>query len=233
MVVALGGAVGTLARYGLSHAVPDTGGVPVATLVENVVGAFLLGLLLEALARSGPDVGRRRLARLGLGTGLLGAFWHAAGYHHSPDQPEPRFVAWCARPVRTLGRALWLMLPLALTGTLPPVAWIAVAILVDGLRKNLEVPAKPARKDEKPRDEAASEPEPPSRPSPAELVHETGAGAVVDIASREEIRMALPDFLSRVRAGTAAAARLDEARRFSRREQARELADLFSRMVTR
>ncbi|MDC7122012.1 CrcB family protein [Cellulomonas fimi] len=74
VVVAVGGAVGTLARYGLSHAVPDRGGVPVATLVENVVGAFLLGLLLEALARSGPDTGRRRVARLGLGTGVLGGF---------------------------------------------------------------------------------------------------------------------------------------------------------------
>ncbi|GCD21678.1 CrcB family protein [Cellulomonas algicola] len=74
VVVAVGGALGTLARYGLSHAVPDRGGVPVATLVENVVGAFLLGLLLEALARSGPDTGRRRVARLGLGTGVLGGF---------------------------------------------------------------------------------------------------------------------------------------------------------------
>lgn len=74
VVVAVGGAVGTLARHGLSHAVPDRGGVPVATLVENVVGAFLLGLLLEALTRSGPDSGRRRVARLGLGTGVLGGF---------------------------------------------------------------------------------------------------------------------------------------------------------------
>lgn len=74
VVVAVGGAIGTLARYGLSHAVPDRGGVPVATLLENLVGAFLLGLLLEALARSGPDTGRRRVARLGLGTGVLGGF---------------------------------------------------------------------------------------------------------------------------------------------------------------
>ncbi|AEE45366.1 camphor resistance protein CrcB [Cellulomonas fimi] len=74
VAVAAGGAVGTVARYGLAQLLPPGDGVPWATLTANVVGAFLLGLLLEALARSGPDVGRRRLARLGLGTGVLGGF---------------------------------------------------------------------------------------------------------------------------------------------------------------
>lgn len=40
----------------------------------NVLGAFLLGLLLEGLARLGADAGARRIARLALGTGFLGAF---------------------------------------------------------------------------------------------------------------------------------------------------------------
>lgn len=74
LAVAGGGAVGTVARYGLAQALPTGDGVPWATLVANVVGAFLLGLLLEALVRSGPDAGGRRLARLGLGTGVLGGF---------------------------------------------------------------------------------------------------------------------------------------------------------------
>lgn len=44
------------------------------TLVVNVVGAFALGLLLEALAGRGPESGAARLLRLGLGTGFLGGF---------------------------------------------------------------------------------------------------------------------------------------------------------------
>ena len=73
-VVAAGGAVGSLARYGVSHALPPRDGIPVGTLAENVVGAFLLGLLLEALMRAGAENRRRRALRLGLGTGLLGGF---------------------------------------------------------------------------------------------------------------------------------------------------------------
>jgi CrcB protein len=73
-VVALGGAVGTAAREALSITIPSIGGFPVAVLAINVSGAFVLGLLLEALARRGPDEGRRRLARLLVGTGFCGGF---------------------------------------------------------------------------------------------------------------------------------------------------------------
>ncbi|WP_102509612.1 CrcB family protein [Sanguibacter massiliensis] len=73
-VVALGGAVGTALRYGLGRLLPPGDGVPWATLLENVVGAFLLGMLLEALVRAGREDARRRFLRLGLGTGLLGGF---------------------------------------------------------------------------------------------------------------------------------------------------------------
>ena len=40
----------------------------------NLTGAFALGLLLEHLARRGPDDGRRREVRLYAGTGLLGGY---------------------------------------------------------------------------------------------------------------------------------------------------------------
>lgn len=73
-VVGLGGAVGTAAREALVLAVPDVGGLPVAILLINVAGAFALGLLLEVLLRTGPDAGRRRLIRLGAGTGFCGGF---------------------------------------------------------------------------------------------------------------------------------------------------------------
>ncbi|WP_367947923.1 CrcB family protein [Rathayibacter sp. VKM Ac-2858] len=74
LLVAAGGAVGTAARYGTALALPPLGAVPVATIVVNLVGAFLLGLLLAGLARRGPDAGRRRTLRLLLGTGVLGGF---------------------------------------------------------------------------------------------------------------------------------------------------------------
>jgi CrcB protein len=73
--VALGAVLGTPARYGLGQALPTPrGGWPLATFIANMVGAMALGLLLETLARRGPDAGRLRLARLALGTGALGAF---------------------------------------------------------------------------------------------------------------------------------------------------------------
>lgn len=74
-VVACGGLLGTAARGALAlHWPVHTGAWPWATFTVNLVGAFALGFLLEALARRGEDAGRRRLLRLGVGTGFLGAF---------------------------------------------------------------------------------------------------------------------------------------------------------------
>lgn len=75
VAVAAGGAAGTALRDALGTSFPvQPGAFPVTTFAINVSGAFLLGLLLESLARQGPDVGARRLARLAGGTGLLGGF---------------------------------------------------------------------------------------------------------------------------------------------------------------
>ncbi|WP_258069905.1 CrcB family protein [Arthrobacter sp. SX1312] len=73
-LVFLGGMGGTLARFGLSEVLPTPAGLPVGIFLINIAGAFALGLLLEALARRGPDAGRRRGLRLLLGTGFLGGF---------------------------------------------------------------------------------------------------------------------------------------------------------------
>ncbi|WP_432547249.1 FluC/FEX family fluoride channel [Kineococcus sp. SYSU DK004] len=74
-VVLLGGFCGTALRYAAESAWPSPAtGWPWATFGVNLLGAFGLGALLEGLARRGPDEGRRRLLRLGLGTGLLGSF---------------------------------------------------------------------------------------------------------------------------------------------------------------
>jgi CrcB protein len=74
LVVIAGGTVGAMARYGLSTVLPSPGGWPLPTLVINLAGAFLLGVLLEALVRRGPDAGRLRIVRLLAGTGFMGAF---------------------------------------------------------------------------------------------------------------------------------------------------------------
>lgn len=74
VVVALGGAVGTAVREALSLAIPDLGRFPLAVLIVNVSGALLLGVLLEALGRRGPDTGSIRLVRLAAGTGFCGGF---------------------------------------------------------------------------------------------------------------------------------------------------------------
>lgn len=74
LLVIAGGTTGALARYGLSMVLPAPGGWPLPTLVINLSGAFLLGILLEALVRQGPDAGRLRVIRLLAGTGFMGAF---------------------------------------------------------------------------------------------------------------------------------------------------------------
>lgn len=73
-LVLLGGMAGTAAREALSLAFPGIGGLPTTILMINIAGAFLLGLLLESLLRSGPDDGARRTLRLMLGTGFCGGF---------------------------------------------------------------------------------------------------------------------------------------------------------------
>lgn len=76
-LVALGGAAGSAARYGVEMLLPGaelTGGWPLATLAVNLLGAFALGFGLEALARRGRETPRLRNIRLAGGTGLLGGF---------------------------------------------------------------------------------------------------------------------------------------------------------------
>ncbi|GEO82188.1 fluoride efflux transporter CrcB [Pararhodospirillum oryzae] len=73
LAVALGGAVGAMARYGVSVlTVRVIGhGFPLATMIVNVVGSFVMGALIEALALRWtvpPEV------RLFLIAGFLGAF---------------------------------------------------------------------------------------------------------------------------------------------------------------
>ena len=73
IAVALGGALGAMGRYGVNlGAVKVLGhGFPYGTLIANVVGSFLMGVLISVMAHSwqAPDS-----VRLFLVTGFLGAF---------------------------------------------------------------------------------------------------------------------------------------------------------------
>lgn len=71
--IALGGALGAVARHGVSVAWPrPADGVPWATLAVNVVGCFLIGMLMVFLT----EVAGRpyHLVRPFLGVGVLGGF---------------------------------------------------------------------------------------------------------------------------------------------------------------
>jgi len=78
MAVAVGGVAGAEARYGLEVAWPHPAGqFPWTTLLINVLGCLLIGVLLGALARAPRPP---RLARPLLGTGVLGGFTTFSAY---------------------------------------------------------------------------------------------------------------------------------------------------------
>jgi CrcB protein len=71
-VIAVGGIAGSLARYGLTVALPTPGGgMPWATLIANLTGALLLGLLTVLLVDTLP---RNPYLRPLLGVGVLGGY---------------------------------------------------------------------------------------------------------------------------------------------------------------
>jgi CrcB protein len=71
-VVAVGGALGALARWGVAELVPHrAGGFPWATVLTNVSGCFLIGVLMVLVVERWP---RRHLVRPFFGTGILGGF---------------------------------------------------------------------------------------------------------------------------------------------------------------
>ena len=71
----VGGLLGTGARYLLEKAYPfEPPGWPWTTFLINLAGAFVLGVVLEALVRMGDDSGWRQRARLFAGTGFCGTF---------------------------------------------------------------------------------------------------------------------------------------------------------------
>lgn len=67
LLVFAGGSIGTAARLVVALWIPDAGGFPVATLLVNVIGALLIGILAARLPQTTG-------LRVFLGTGVLGGF---------------------------------------------------------------------------------------------------------------------------------------------------------------
>lgn len=67
--VALGGAIGAAARYGVGVALVRPGAFPIGVLTVNIIGSFLMGLIVVYL-------GQKMLSHLNpfLMTGILGGF---------------------------------------------------------------------------------------------------------------------------------------------------------------
>ena len=72
-VIALGGALGALARYGVAIGTAHTIGVgfPWSTIIVNVMGSFLMGILIAKFATMEPVPQEIRHLCM---TGFLGAF---------------------------------------------------------------------------------------------------------------------------------------------------------------
>lgn len=78
LAVGAGGVIGATARVGFVKLFPNhAAGVPWTTLAENVVGAFLLGLVLVAVLER---LNTKRHLRPFLATGVLGSFTTFSNY---------------------------------------------------------------------------------------------------------------------------------------------------------
>ncbi|GAB3148750.1 hypothetical protein GCM10027290_33930 [Micromonospora sonneratiae] len=129
--VAVGGALGAAARYGLATAWPTTpAGFPWATLVTNLLGCALLGALMQVI---GSRRTAHRLARPFLGTGVLGGFTTFSTY-----AVETRELLAAGRPGLAAGYVLG-----TLAGALAAVrlgAWLATRLAPGGPRYSPKAP---------------------------------------------------------------------------------------------
>lgn len=74
LLVAAGGALGAVTRYGVSLAIARIAATafPLATLIVNILGSVLMGVVVGALARWQPEW--QHEARLFIAVGILGGF---------------------------------------------------------------------------------------------------------------------------------------------------------------
>lgn len=77
LLIALGGALGSLARYGLglwAKSLWPTTSFPIGTFLANILGGLMMGLLMGLLMGPLKDVWPTERLRLWLGVGVLGGF---------------------------------------------------------------------------------------------------------------------------------------------------------------
>lgn len=109
--IALGGALGSAARWGLAEAFPHSpNGFPWGTWTANVSGALLMGILMAYVVELGP---RRRYLRPFVGVGVLGGYTTFSAY---------------ALDARTLADAGALPLAATYAGTTLVVGLLAVVV---------------------------------------------------------------------------------------------------------
>jgi CrcB protein len=105
-VVALGGAIGAVARYGVGLAWPTPAGTfPWATFTINVIGCALIGVLMVLITEFWTA---HRLVRPFAGTGILGGFTtfstYAVDAHNlvAANAPRTGLIYLVATPVAAL-----------------------------------------------------------------------------------------------------------------------------------
>jgi fluoride exporter len=81
LLIGMAGAVGAVSRYGMGVAVSRlwAGSLPLATLVVNVLGCFIIGFLMQA---GGSAVFIHRNFRMAVMVGFLGAFTTFSAFGH-------------------------------------------------------------------------------------------------------------------------------------------------------
>lgn len=114
LVVALGGALGSLARFGLARAFPHApGDIPASTWVTNTTGALAIGVLVVV---AGPWSVNRNLVPF-VSAGFLGGYTTFSAYvvevHTLLDAGQP-------------GRALFYLCGTLATGL--PAVWAGLAL---------------------------------------------------------------------------------------------------------
>lgn len=72
-LAALGGVIGTAVRFGLVSIAPSWDGLSLGTVIVNLLGPLMLGVLLQLLSE-GTASRRRTAVQLMVGSGFLGAF---------------------------------------------------------------------------------------------------------------------------------------------------------------
>ncbi|MFD1824771.1 MULTISPECIES: fluoride efflux transporter FluC [Mumia] len=71
-LVFVGGVIGVAAREGFMLAVPNEDNIPIVVPIVNILGAFVLGYLYEALTRTAPGPELTSRLKLLIGTGFCG-----------------------------------------------------------------------------------------------------------------------------------------------------------------